>query len=239
MSESLADATAVILAGGFGLRLRPALSDRPKVLADVSGRPFLTYLLDQLCAAGSCHVVICTGHLGEQIRSRIGERYGQLVVSYSQELRPLGTAGALAQALPLCRSESILAMNGDSFCQADLGAFWSWHQQRQSAASLLLTCVADTSRYGKVVVEGGGQITHFEEKGASASAGWINAGVYVLSRRFLESIPAGRAVSIERQMFPAWIGRGLHGYQEGRQFLDIGTPESYAQAEQFFKEIAE
>jgi NDP-sugar pyrophosphorylase family protein len=128
----------------------------------------------------------------------------------------------------------VLVMNGDSFCQADLKAFYAWHQQQKGRGSLLLTRVPDTGRYGQVKIKPDGQIHSFVEKGEVSGPGWISAGVYLLERDLLQTIPAGRPVSIEKEMFPAWIEQGLYGYQSEGRFLDIGTPESYALAETFF-----
>ncbi len=226
--------TAVILAGGLGTRLRPVIGDRPKVLAPVSGRPFLAYLLDQLATAGMRKVVLCTGHLGEQIRATFGDSYGGLELRYSHENKPLDTAGALRLALPLLDTDPVLVMNGDSYCQVSLDAFLRWHDERQALASLLLTYVDDTGRYGRVVVDEEGAVRSFEEKSSSGNPGFINAGIYLLSQEVLKSIPAHRAVSLEHEVFPSWIGRGLYGYTGGGVFLDIGTPESYAAAQRFF-----
>src|SRR5215210_9346159 len=108
MSEqaSLGDVTAVILAGGLGTRLRSAVADRPKVMAEIHGRPFLAYLLDQLFAAGVGRVVLCTGYMGEQVSSFFGESYGPLRLTYSRESAPLGTGGALRLALPHLDSDT-------------------------------------------------------------------------------------------------------------------------------------
>ena len=232
--QGLASVTAAVLAGGLGTRLRSIVADRPKVLAEIRGRPFLAYLLDQLAAAGVRNVVLCTGYLGEQVQAVFGDSYGDLRLAYSQESAALGTAGALRLALPLLKSDVVLVMNGDSYCQADLGAFWIWHCERGAAATLLLTKVPDTTRYGQVQVENNGQVRSFVEKGKASGPGWINAGIYLLRRDLLQTIPIRRAVSIEREMFPAWVGQGLYGYPSEGQFIDIGTPESYALAEQFF-----
>ena len=232
--EDLRDVTAVILAGGLGTRLRPVVADRPKVLAEVHGRPFLAFLLDQLAAAGIRDVVLCIGYRGEQVRAAFGEAYGALRLRYSQESRLLGTAGALRLALPLLHSDPVLVMNGDSFCEADLASFTRWHRRRGAAATLLLARVPDTGRYGRVELDAEGRVLRFEEKGSPGGPGWVNAGVYLLSRRLLSTIPAGRPVSLEREVFPAWIGRGLYGHRSTGRFLDIGTPEAYATAEAFF-----
>ncbi|MBI4551835.1 MAG: nucleotidyltransferase family protein [Candidatus Latescibacteria bacterium] len=228
----LACVTAAILAGGLGTRLRTVVADRPKVLAEVHGRPFVTYLLDQLIVAGVRDVVMCTGYRGEQVRARLGDAYGALRLAYSQESFPLGTAGALRLALPLVKSETVLVMNGDSWCDVNLRDAWAEHRARGASASLVVTEVEDTGRYGRVCLDAHGLVIRFEEKGAGT--GWINAGLYFLSRRLLGTIPAGRPVSLEREMFPRWIGQGVSGVRVNRRFLDIGTPESYSMAERFF-----
>jgi len=230
---SLSDITAVILAGGLGTRLRSVVADRPKVLAEIHGRPFLSHLLDQLAEAGVTHAVLCTGHLGEQVQAAFGDTYGSLQLAYSQEPSPLGTAGAVRLALPLCKSDPVLVMNGDSFCHADLGAFWEWHSARGADGTLLLTEVPDAARYGQIRVDHNGRVLRFDEKGAATGPGWINAGIYLLSQRLIQTIPAREAVSIERQMFPAWLDSDLYGFKSDGRFLDIGTPESYAAAEEF------
>jgi len=233
LSDNLSDVTAAILAGGLGTRLRSVVADRPKVLAEVRGRPFLTYLFDQIAAAGIRHVVVCTGYRGEQVEATLGDTYGSLRLEYSRELEPLGTAGALRLALPRFDSDSVLVMNGDSICRANLEAFWAWHRAQGGQATLLLVQVSDTQRFGQVRVDEAGRVLAFDEKGRQTGAGWINAGVYLFNRDLLRSIPARRAVSLEHQMFPAWIGRGLYGYRSRGGFLDIGIPEAYATAGQF------
>lgn len=229
----LSEITAVVLAGGFGTRLRPAVDDRPKVLALVNGRPFLSHLLDQLTRAGVRRAVLCTGYLGDQVQDTFGTAYGPLLLGYSRETTPLGTAGAVRRGLNSTASDPVLVMNGDSYCQVDLTAFMRWHQERPASGSLVLTHVRDVARYGQVHVAADGAVQRFEEKVASAPGGWINAGIYLLSRRLVAAVPEDRCVSIEREVFPTWIGRGLYGYSAGGRFLDIGTPASYAEASTF------
>jgi D-glycero-alpha-D-manno-heptose 1-phosphate guanylyltransferase len=233
-AREFAEVTAAILAGGLGSRLRPAVTGRPKALANVGQRPFLTYLFDQLVAAGVRDVVLCTGYLGDQIAMMFGESYDTLRFDYSHESTPLGTAGALRLALPLFNFDRVLVMNGDSYCDANLGEFWRWHGARHARATLLLSKVLDTKRFGQVQVDRDGKVTDFKEKGAGQGWGWINAGIYGLSRDVLAEIPADRAVSLEREVFPNWIGRGLYGFQSEARFVDIGTPEAYASAQSFF-----
>jgi len=231
------DITALILAGGLGTRLRSVVADVPKVLAPVHGRPFLACLLDQLVDAGLSHVVLCTGYRSDLVEAAFGKKYRSLTLEYSQETEPLGTGGALRLAASRTRSETILAMNGDSFIDADLPSFISAHVASGLGASLLITEVADTARYGRVQVDRGGRVLSFEEKGAHHGTGSINAGVYLMRRSLLEAAPAGVAVSLERDLLPDWIASGLGSVLCRGRFLDIGTPESFAETETFFRPV--
>jgi len=212
--------------------LRAQIPDRPKALAEVAGRPFLSYQLDQLEAVGIKTVVLCTGYRGEQIQQAFGPAYGAMRLRYAQEPTPLGTAGALRFALPLLDAETVLAMNGDAFWEVDLETWGRWHTQRRATASIVLAHMADTSRYGRVQVDRLSRVRAFEEKSAGGP-GWMNAGVYLLSQQVIAHIPTGRPVSIEREVFPRLVGHGLYGYRSRSRFLDIGTPESYRMAEAF------
>ena len=232
--QTIADITAVILAGGLGTRLRPVFSDRPKVLAEILGRPFLTYLLDQLSCAGAREVILCTGYMADRVQEVCGDTYKSLHLLYSQEDEPLDTGGALRLALPFLKSDPVLVMNGDSYIHADLNSYVEWFFQIDRRASLLLTRVSDTGRYGRVKVKKDESILAFEEKGMTRGAGWINAGVYLVKKLLLTSIPPGKAFSLEREFFPSLVGKWLFGYQCKGRFIDIGTPESYATAEKFF-----
>ena len=232
----LAGITVVILAGGLGTRLRSVLSDRPKILAQVMGRPFLTYLLDQISSAGASKVILCTGYMGDMVQEVYGDVYKSLHMFYSQENEPFGTGGALRLALPLIESDHAMVMNGDSYIRTDLNSYVDWFFQIDRKASLLLVKVPDTSRYGMVKMEKDNRVSVFEEKEKAKGAGWINAGVYLLKTSLLKSISAGKTFSLERDFFPSLLGNGLFGYQCKGRFIDIGTPESYATAEKFFDE---
>jgi NDP-sugar pyrophosphorylase family protein len=219
-----------VLAGGFGIRLRPTVGDLPKVLAPVAGRPFITYILDDFAALGLSRVVICTGYQADVVHSALGRRYRGLELVYSREETPLGTGGALARAAATARVPLILAANGDSHCRCDLPSLFACHQSAGGLASMVLAHVADTRRFGRVTTNPDGRIISFQEKAAAVGPGWINAGLYLLSRPALQELSADQPCSIERDVFPTWISRGLFGFGLGRHFLDIGTPESYASA---------
>jgi mannose-1-phosphate guanylyltransferase/phosphomannomutase len=221
---------AVVLCGGLGTRLSPVLKDRPKTLALVSGRPFLAYLLDQLADAGIQDVILATGHFGDQVRDTFQDYYRGMRLSYSQETSPLGTGGALRAAAE--GLENALVMNGDSWCDANLREFATG-----PANSLVVTAMDDCRRYGAVEFDTGGLVTAFQEKRPAEDRpipGFINAGIYLLSRDLIESIPPDRAVSLEREIFPAWIDGRLQAWQCHGRFIDIGTPESLASADEFF-----
>jgi NDP-sugar pyrophosphorylase family protein len=226
----MADLPAVILAGGLGTRLRRVVADRPKVLADVGGRPFLAILLDQLIRAGVRSVLLCTGYLGEQVEVRFGQRYGPLTLRYSRETTPLGTGGALRLASSHIDSSDVLVLNGDSYCDADLPGFTAWHHSHDSRASIVLVQVSDTQRFGRVAMDESGRIVRFSEKSADPGAALVNAGIYLLKREVIDKIDPGRPVSLEIDVFPAMIGQGLHGFVSAAGLWDIGVPDSYDRA---------
>jgi NDP-sugar pyrophosphorylase family protein len=227
---------ALILAGGLGTRLRGVLPDTPKVLAPVAGRPFLAHLLDALAACCCRHVTLCTGYKAEQIEAAFGTSYKTMAIRYSREEQPLGTGGALRQAAAAQPGEWFLAMNGDSYVHCDLEDFTDWSLAAGFAGSLVLTRVEDAGRFGTVTADDSGRIVGFEEKRGLAEPGWINAGVYMLARERLLSLPERGPVSLEREGFPQWLGR-LGGYRAPGPFLDIGTPESLSQAEAFLTSL--
>ncbi len=235
--DAWADVTAVILAGGVGSRLRSVVSDRPKGLAEIHGRPFLAYLLDQLAHAGAHRVVFSTGHLATQVEAAFGTLWRGMQVAYSPETTPLGTGGGLRLAVAHATTPTLLVMNGDSFCAVDLTAFVQDHVAHGHAPSIVLARQAETSRFGRVECDANGRITAFVEKSQAGGPGWINAGIYAVERSLVAGLSADRPVSLEREAFPAWIARGLRGFPCTGAFLDIGTPESYAAAENFFSRL--
>lgn len=232
--SNLSEISVAILAGGFGTRHQSKILGKQKVLAEVRKRPFLEYLLHQLDRANFKKIVLCTGYLSDQVEKKFGGKYKNLHILYSPEQMPLGTAGSLRKAFPLLNSETILVMNGDSFCDVDFEKFWQFHLSKNSKISLVLSSVSDASRFGKVRLGSDDSIIEFQEKKEGSGAGFVNAGIYLIKKGLLAEIPEGREISIEKDIFPNWVGRGFYGYRSSNNFIDIGTLESYAQAEQFF-----
>ncbi|MEM8639614.1 MAG: nucleotidyltransferase family protein [Cyanobacteria bacterium P01_G01_bin.54] len=232
---SLQDCTVVILAGGLGTRLRSVVSDRPKPLAEVNGRPFMTYLLDQLADTGLKRVVLCTGYRGEMVEAVLGHRWRSLELIYSQELVPLGTGGALRLAIPQIHSEIALVMNGDSYCEIDLQAFWQYHQLHPQDCTIALTQMQDVQRFGQVKLNSRNQIIQFGEKDKVSEPGWINAGIYLLNISELQAMPEQQYFSLEMGLFVNWVTRGqLWGFVTPGLFIDIGLSQSYERAQSLF-----
>lgn len=233
--HDLATTTAFILAGGMGTRLRAAVADRPKVLAPVRGRPFLAFLLDRLASAGVRQAVLGTGYMADAVEAAFGAAHQGMRLSYAREEMPLGTGGALRNGLAQLPSDPVLVLNGDSYFDADLPSFVQAFAESGARAALLRARVPDVARYGQVHSADDGRVVRFEEKGAATGPGWINAGIYLFRREVLEAIPADRPVSLEKEVFPSLIGRGLYAVSQEGRFIDIGTPESYAEVERFFE----
>lgn len=217
----------VILAGGLGTRLRSVVPDRPKSMALVAGKPFLIHQLEWLHTNGVKSVVLCVGYKGQQIVDYIGDgsRFG-LVVSYSCEHTPLGTAGALANAMKLL-SEEFLVINGDTYTTLPLEPLWEAHHHNAAMATLAVTASEDSSAVGGIELATDGRITSFREKESGAHL--VNMGVYAVSRKIAEFIPAKRPCSLEKDVFP-YLPR-LYGHVAKEPFIDIGTPAGYLAAE--------
>jgi NDP-sugar pyrophosphorylase family protein len=227
--------TGVVLAGGLGTRLRTVLPDTPKPLAPVDGRPFLFFLLEQLTRAGVSPLILSTGHLASQVRAEIGSEYNAAPILYSEEDQPLGTAGALRLAWRNHPDTAPwLAMNGDSYVDIDLTAMIDSHRRSGLAATIAAVRVEDGSRYGTLEWSEDLRITAFREKSGVPGPRWINGGIYVFERGFLNALPDRAPLSLETEAFPAWIASGIHAFASEARFIDIGTPESYALAQRFF-----
>lgn len=226
-----------ILAGGMGTRLRSVIADRPKVLAPVCGKPFLAWWLDAIARHGARKVVLCTGYMADLVEETMGASHGPLELVYSAETSPLGTGGCLRRAWEKSGASTLLVLNGDSFCAPDFPAFYHGWKRSGVPAGIVLREMEDTSRYGRVELSPENRVLSFQEKKEGAGCGWINSGVYLLEEKLLRGLPAnGLPSSIERDHFPSWVPAGIYGHPYNGPFLDIGTPESYSQAEAFFSQ---
>lgn len=226
---------AIVLCGGPGTRLRSVLPDNhPKALAEIGGRPFLDWLLEALHDRGVRRAVLATGVGAELIAAHLAHTSTRgLEVRCVAETAPLGTGGAARNALAATEGGRVLVLNGDSFTPFEPTEL----TVANGAAALWLVPVPDAGRYGSVELEPDGTVRAFVEKGG-VGPGLISAGIYLFERQLLSALPAGRAVSLEREVLPGLVGQGLRGVVGAGPFIDIGTPESYAQAPAFFSGLA-
>ena len=224
---------AVILAGGEGTRLRPLTLTLPKPVVPVVDRPFLRHQLDLLATIGVREIVFSVAYRPERIQAVFGDGspFG-VRIHYAVEETPLGTGGAVKNALPFL-DETTIVLNGDVLTDADLPAVVARHQATQASATLVLTPVPNPAAYGLVETDRDGRVTRFLEKPdpAQITTDTINAGIYVLETKVLELIPPGVNHSIERAFFPALLARGdrVTGFVHRGYWIDIGTPEKYLQ----------
>ena len=219
---------AIVLAGGFGTRLRALVTDVPKPMAPVGGRPFLEYVLGSLAAKGVQHVVLSVGYLGDTISKHFGTRFEGLALDYAVEAEPLGTGGAVAASLALCTADHQLVLNGDTFVDLEVQAL-ERHWQSHRRAVIVTREVPDVSRYGQLQVQGQ-RVLSFSEKGGRGP-GIINAGVYVLPRSIFAQGTPPTPFSIETDFLAVYVGQHhTDTFVTRGEFIDIGVPDDYLRA---------
>ena len=223
---------ALVLAGGEGTRLRPLTLTVPKPAMPLAGRPFLTFMLDWLAGHGTTEAILSCGYRSDGVRRVLGDIYDGMRLRYVIEEEPLGTAGPVR----LAADEGVLAdrflvLNGDTLTDFDLSAELEQHARTGAEGTLGLVAVEDTSSYGVVPTDDEGRVVEFLEKVDDPPTNRINAGAYVLEASVADRIDAGRAVSFEREVFPAMAAEGvLYGYPAEGYWIDIGTPERYLES---------
>jgi len=236
MAVDLARMDTVILCGGRGRRLRPLVADRPKPLADFGGMPFLGLLMEHCALFGLRRFILCAGYKGEMIRRVIKALDLPWDVRCVVEETARGTGGAVAGARRWIKSDPFFVLNGDSFCGADLAQLMCFHIKKSADVSLCVVPSRKTGRRGNIVLDPGGRVLSFEEKGRRKEANhtrklFDNAGVYVMSRAVLRRMPRP-PFSLERDFFPkmARTGEALWGRVEKKPLIDFGTPGGYRRA---------
>jgi NDP-sugar pyrophosphorylase family protein len=186
----------------------------------------------QLRAQGIRRLVMCTGFRAEQIEEELGDgSRWNVSIQYSKEMQPLGTAGAIKHAAGfLSAAPDFLALNGDSFLEMNFRELVCFHRQQGGLASIAVRRVADAARYGTVHVDELGRVVRFSEKMGIPEPGLINGGAYVFKREVLQLIPDGPA-SLEKDVLPVLLERGVYALEQKGLFIDIGTPEDYQRAQ--------
>ena len=225
---------AVLLCGGAGLRLKSVTSNTPKAMASIAGRPFIELLLRQLRRHGFSRAILAVGYQKEAIASYFGERAFGLKLEYSAESSPLGTGGALCNAAHLIESDIVLVMNGDTYTNIDLCRFVVGHSQAMADASVVVVTADARDDCGSVLIDRNGKLVRFEEKQPRYESKYVNAGIYIMSRTILSSIPHGTQISLERELIPRWLKEGKHinAVCHIGTTTDIGTPERYHRAQE-------
>jgi mannose-1-phosphate guanylyltransferase len=223
----------LILAGGFATRLRPLSCSKPKLLFPIVGVPLIESMARWLSSGGVDQIILAVNHLSERLKVEIGHRVGGVTVAFSVEKTPLGTAGPVRLAENLLRmDEPFLVINGDIVSDIDVQSMMALHKERKADATIALVSVPDHSPYGSVLTDSGGIVRKFEEKSENLSAtSLVNAGVYVISPDVVGSIPVGRPVSLERDIFPRLVGNGrVQAWTHSGFWYDIGRVSEYVRA---------
>lgn len=218
---------AIVLAGGFGTRLRECLDDIPKPLAPIDGTPFINYILDHLYANGVHRAIISTGYLAETVENSIGGKYRGMTVEYSREDTPLGTGGGIKKALGKCTEDDVVVVNGDSFFDVDLFEMKKVHEKTGYPVTLAAKYIENAYRSGLLNFENG-KLCGFLENGVAPS-GYINGGIYFIKRNFLECITEEK-FSFEKNVL-ANKNFDIGVFESDGYFIDIGIPEAYRLAE--------
>ncbi|MFJ3091054.1 NDP-sugar synthase [Streptomyces sp. NPDC086838] len=227
---------AILLVGGKGTRLRPLTVHTPKPMVPAAGVPFLTHQLARARAAGVEHIVLATSYLAEVFEPYFGDGSSLgLHIEYVTEREPLGTGGAIrnvAHRLASGPDEPVLIFNGDILTGLDIRALVTSHADSGADVSLHLTRVDDPRAFGLVPTDGTGRVTAFLEKPQTPEeivTDQINAGAYIFRRSVIDTIPAGRPVSVERETFPGLLADGAHlqGMVDSTYWLDLGTPQAF------------
>lgn len=223
----------IVLAGGLGTRLRDIVAEVPKPLAPIRERPFLDILFDQFAEAKSIgRVILAVGYKGDMIIEYYKQHSYPFPIDFSVEQEPLGTGGALTQALRMTTGDHVMACNGDSFLEIDFPAFFACHLKNDSDITLACPEVEDVSRYGSLAVDTlTGKIFGFTEKGKKKGRGMVNGGVYLLKKAIFRSVPSGKSFSLEHEIFPLLVQQRMFAFRCAGKFIDIGTKTSFFEAQ--------
>jgi mannose-1-phosphate guanylyltransferase len=226
----MTDVDAVILVGGLGTRLYPLTLSTPKPMLPTAGVPFLTHLITRVRDAGVTHVVLGTSYRAEVFEEHFGngEAFG-VELDYVVEAEALGTGGGIRNVADVLRGDTVLVFNGDVLLGCDLGRFVDAHVGRGADVTLCLHRVPDPRAFGCVPTDADGRVTAFLEKHPDPVTDQINAGLYAFRREVIDTIPTGRAVSVERETFPELLAAGalVLGHLNDGYWRDLGTPADF------------
>ena len=226
---------AIILAGGLGTRLRSVVSEQPKCMASVAGKPFLHYVINYLQGQGIEQFIFALGYKHEMIKAYVDKEYSSLAVDYVVEEEPLGTGGAIKLACSKAKETDILILNGDTIFSVDIQSLSALHEEKKSSCTLSLKPMQDFDRYGVVTIDDEQRINSFQEKKIYKS-GLINGGVYALDVEGFLAKSFPEKFSFEKDYLEMYYQHEpMFGLIQDKYFIDIGIPEDYARAQEEFR----
>jgi D-glycero-alpha-D-manno-heptose 1-phosphate guanylyltransferase len=228
----------IILAGGFGTRLQDVVKEVPKPLAPINGKPFLVLLLQQLATFKHIkNVILALGYKAEAVIEYFEKHPPPIPLIYSLEKEPLGTGGCLLHAMEASVADEFLVMNGDSYLDFSFEGMQTHHRTKQADFTMAVLEVADGSRYGKVEFNEHFRIEGFKEKTGAVAPCWISAGIYLVKRNCLSSLACGKSFSLEKEGFSSLLKKRMIAYPCQGTFIDIGTKESYSEAQKVLRNL--
>lgn len=230
------DIDVVILCGGRGRRLRCIVKNLPKPMVLIKNRTFLDILIDYVLKFGFKKIILCTGYKSNFIKKYYQKKGFNII--FSEEKEPLGTGGALKNAKAFIKSPLFLVMNGDSFFKINLRRFINFHISKKAAISIAVKKAGNESGYGVIRLDSFSRIISFNEKINIVPNCYINAGIYCFQKNKLSLLPRKRKFSLEKDFLnTVVIKHKVYGYKSCAAFIDIGTPERYKEAENFFEKF--
>lgn len=230
----------LILCGGLGKRLKEVTGlAAPKPMIEFGGRPFLDLMIDYMAGFGFRRFILGVGYMAGVIESyfKINKK-AELETIFSREDTPLDTGGAVKEAKRFIKSRSFFVLNGDCISEFNPLDFLEFHKKKCSKLSILLNKIADGREYGEVKIDQESRVVKFDEKSGRVGECLINSGVYIFNQEVFDMMPDSRRFSLERDLFPAMIGRDIFGCKTSSFFIDIGTPQRYAEAVRYLQSDA-
>jgi NDP-sugar pyrophosphorylase family protein len=232
MKKCIKQIDVVILCGGKGTRLRPIVKDRPKPMAEINGKPFLDILITALYDGGLRRFILSTGYMGNAIKNYYIKR-ARFDIKICHESTRLGTGGGVRNCKKLVTSDPFLVINGDSFCEIAFREFLSFHRRKRAVASMVLVKNKTNADFGRVSMDRSGRVKSFQEKCEFNGNGLVNAGIYCFDKKIFSLFPEKKVFSLEYELFPEVLGRGVYGFYSKAAMVDIGTPKGMLSAKKW------
>lgn len=227
----------IILCGGMGTRLKAVNPTLPKALVPVAGKPFLHYVINYLQQQGIQQFVFATGYGHADVEEYLKTQHSALKAKFSNETTPLGTGGAIMQALQKTTEPQVLVVNGDTIFKANILSLYAFHHKQNAVCSIAATSTQNSSRYGLLEIDELGMLKGFAEKDAAISAGVINAGMYIINQDIFSGLPLGPAFSFEKDYLEKYVQlKPIAAQVQDAYFIDMGIPSDLAKAEKDFNQ---